>query len=230
MMRNLILSGGIFHEFHATSAELSGMLRPLGVQSEIEDDIEAGLARLASGSYEMLTVNALRWQMQGEKYDPYREEWAMTLSAAGREAIEGHVAAGGALLGLHTASICFSDWSGWGDILGGAWQWGRSWHPPPSALSVVPVEHELMADIAPFTVEDEVYTDLELRSGVEPLLLSASTQEHPPQPLLWIHEWRGGRVVYDALGHDAASLRQPEHVAALSRSVEWALGSRGVKP
>ena len=81
MTRNLILCGGIFHEFHASSDELARVLSPLGIESVVEDDIEAGLAALAEGSFELLTVNALRWQMQGEKYDPYRDEWAMTLSA-----------------------------------------------------------------------------------------------------------------------------------------------------
>ena len=227
MVRNLILSGGIFHEFHDTSAELWGLLAGHGVLSEVEEDIEAGLAMLAGGEFEMLTVNALRWQMQGEKYDPYREEWAMTLSSAGRAAIENHMTAGGALLGLHTASICFSDWPGWGEILGGAWQWGRSWHPPPSALSVVPSDHSLVAGVAAFSVEDEVYTDLELQADIEPLWYSLDTPEHPSQPLLWLHEWKGGRVVYDALGHDAASLREPGHAEALGRAVDWMLAGQG---
>jgi hypothetical protein len=227
MTRNLILCGGIFHEFHASSDELARVLSPLGIESVVEDDIEAGLAALDAGSFELLTVNALRWQMQGEKYDPYRDEWAMTLSPEGRAAIAGHLDRGGAILGLHTASICFSDWPGWGDMLGGSWQWGRSWHPPPSALAVTPVDHPLMAGIAPFTVEDEVYTDLELRPGIEPLLFSVGDDQHPAQPLLWLHQWGSGRVVYDALGHDAASLREPAHSEALRRAVAWSLQISG---
>ena len=223
MPRNLILCGGIFHEFHQSSDELARVLAPLGIDSVVEDDIEGGLLALADGNFDLLTVNALRWEMHGEKYDPYREEWAMSLSPEGKAAIATHLEAGGALLGLHTASICFSDWPEWGDMLGGSWQWGRSWHPPPSPLGVTPVAHPLMAGIEPFSVEDEVYTDLELRPGINPLLYSTEADGHPPQPLLWLHDWSKGRVVYDALGHDAESLRVPAHSEVLRRAVAWSL-------
>ena len=72
MRRNLILSGGIFHDFAATSASLAERLTRLDIQSHIEDDIEAGLRSLESQPVDLLTINALRWEMQGSKYDPYR--------------------------------------------------------------------------------------------------------------------------------------------------------------
>ena len=33
-----------------------------------------------------------------------------------------------------------------------------------------------------------------------------------------------GRSVYDSLGHDAASLREPTHARLLKRSAAWVLG------
>ena len=84
-----------------------------------------------------------------------------------------------------------------------------------------------MAGIAPFTVEDEVYTDLELRPGIDPLLYSTDVDGQPPQPLLWLYESGKGRVVYDALGHDADSLRVPAHGEAIRRAVAWSLQLSG---
>jgi hypothetical protein len=84
---------------------LAGSLQPLGVESEVFDDVERALEELAADGSALLTVNALRWRMAGEKYDPYRKEWFFELSDSGRQALTQHVAAGGGVLGLHTASI-----------------------------------------------------------------------------------------------------------------------------
>jgi type 1 glutamine amidotransferase len=46
-----------------------------------------------------------------------------------------------------------------------------------------------------------------------------------PQPVMWRHQHTGGRVVYDALGHDHESLLQPDHANALREMVRWALTS-----
>jgi hypothetical protein len=227
---NLILCGGIFHDFEATSAELARLLQPLGVNSRIEPDLQRGLLGLADRPVKLLTVNALRWEMAGEKYDPYREREALVLSPAAREALERHVAGGGALLGLHTASICFSDWPGWGDILGGAWRWGSSWHPAPETVTATPGDHALMRGLEGFAVQDELYHALDLRPGIVTLLRGSSPSGQGPQPVLWLHEYGAGRVVYDSLGHDVASLQQPAHREALQRAVGWALGrERGAK-
>ena len=160
----------------------------------------------------------------GEKYDAYRDEWAMSLSPDGREAIVNHLRQGGALLGLHTASICFSDWPLWGDILGGSWQWGASWHPAPEQIRLTPTAHPLMRGISVFEVVDELYTELSVSPEVETLITGSSASLTGDNPLLWIHRYGGGRVVYDAMGHDAAAIQQAEHAKVLRQSVAWALG------
>jgi type 1 glutamine amidotransferase len=131
-------------------------------------------------------------------------------------------------LGLHTASICFSDWQQWGDILGGSWQWGRSWHPPQEFVSLTPSRHPLMEGIAVFDVFDELYSALELRAGIETLLIGNSTGSDVSQPVLWLNRFGNGRIVYDALGHDAAAVYQTDHAHALRRAVCWALNLEDV--
>lgn len=227
MIRNLILSGGIFHDFEGSSRALAGILEAVGVQSEIEDDVERGLARLAGSPVDLLTVNALRWEMAGDKYDAFREREALCLSEAGRAAIEGHVERGGALLGIHTASICFSDWAGWSAVLGGAWRWGQSWHPAPGPVALTPVAHPLTRGIEPFELDDELYSRLDLEPGIEPLLTATAPGVDAPQPVLWLHRFGRGRVVYDALGHEAESFAEPAHRALLLSAVRWSLEQSG---
>jgi len=222
-VRQLILAGGIFHDFNSTSEALTGVLDDYGFATRIEEDIEHGLASLERSPVDLLTINALRWEMQGQKYDPYRDEWAMQLSLAGQQAIENHLARGGALLALHTASICFSNWRGWRNILGGAWSWGESWHPAPEPVSVTPTSHALVADIPPFLVTDELYSNLEMLDGNEVLSYGTSESQLSKQPLMWLREHGGGRIVYDSLGHDCSSVEQTEHAEILRRAVKWAL-------
>ena len=226
--RNLILVGGIFHEFHASAEALSNVLAPLGIESRIEPDLDAGLASLATDPVDLITVNALRWEMIGEKYDPYRDSQAYSPPAATRAALANHLATGGALLGLHTASICFSDWPEWSRLLGGRWVWGTSFHPPPERITVTPVDRDGSDPLPAFEVQDELYTDLTLEPGAEVLAYGCSEAMPIAQPVLWRHTVGPGRVIYDALGHDSASLLHPPHAKWLTESVAWALGEESV--
>ena len=89
--QNLILVGGIFHDFQASAEALAMILAPLGIESRIEADLDAGIASLADNPVDLLTVNALRWEMIGEKYDPYREAEAYSPPHKTRLAIEAHL-------------------------------------------------------------------------------------------------------------------------------------------
>ncbi len=220
---HLILVGGIFHDFRASAETLADVLEPLGVESRIEADIDAGLASLAEEPVDLLTVNALRWEMIGEKYDPYRDAEAYSPPSKTRAAFEAHLSSGGALLGLHTASICFSDWPEWGSLLGGHWVWGTSWHPPPESVTVTPTKDAPLSHLLPFEVQDELYTDLSLEPGVRVLAYGHSTAMPTPQPVVWSHKVGAGRVIYDALGHDGDSLNHPSHAQLLRDTVSWAL-------
>lgn len=227
MRTNLILVGGIFHDFNASAEALAELLAPLDITSRIEPDIEVGLASLARQPVDLLTINALRWEMLGDKYDPYRDTEALCLSAGARAAVCRHLADGGALLGLHTASICFSDWPEWQTILGGRWEWGQSWHPAPERIQLTPTDCALMSGLNDFEVVDEMYSDLTVNSDVEILLLGRSASSTSDQPALWRHTYGNARVVYDALGHDRASLADLGHGEALRRAVSWALDLTG---
>ena len=224
MHKNLIISGGIFHPFDESSNALTGILHEVGVESNVTDDVDAGIHALAGGSYDLLTINALRWgMMTADKYEPYRAEWAYRMPQSSRDTLMKFVEAGGALLGLHTASICFDDWQQWGSVLGGQWQWGISHHPPLGPVSVRPTEnrHVVSNGIQAFEMIDEIYHDLKLQPDVVPLLEGGTAAGVDVQPLVWAREFGNGRVVYDALGHNAASVNQPQHRQLLQQAARW---------
>ena len=232
MARNLILTGGIFHPFDESAPALARLLALYGIESTITEDIEDGLARLAAGGFELLTIYALRWRMlDNEKYQPHRARWGLSLSQAGRDAITAHVDSGRGLLGIHTAAICFDDWPGWGKLLGGAWRWGRSSHPPlgNATVRIDDAAHPITRALPGFTTIDEVYGGLDLEPDVQPLMHATAGGEAGWQPMLWAREVGRGRVAFDALGHDAAALTHDTHRRILARAALWTLGRRDLE-
>lgn len=223
MNTNLIISGGIFHPFDETSAALAGLFDGLDIRSNITMDLEDALATL--DQYDLVTMNCLRWRMiQHDKYIPFRDEWAMEISDAGRGALQNHVAAGGGLLGLHTASICFDTWDGWKDLLGVAWNWEKSFHPEIGDIEVAVAAdaHPIVAGLEDFGLHDEIYHHLAPADDAPGLLFAEA--DEGIQPLMWARQVGAGRAVYDSLGHDAASINHPTHARILRRSALWVLG------
>jgi type 1 glutamine amidotransferase len=224
-VRALVLTGGPpGHPFDATAARLAAIVTAAGYETSVTGDVELCFAAL--DSCDLLAVNALRWRMLDDRYAAARAEHAFSLSADGRKRFSTFLRRGGALLASHTAPICFDDWPGWGKAVGAAWRWGRSSHPPlgPAVVEVSRQAHPVVDGVlAEFEVVDEIYGHMDVASDVEPLAWgSAGDGRHP---VLWAREAGGGRVVYDALGHDERSFAVAAHQQILSQAVRWLQGA-----
>ncbi|WP_084959152.1 ThuA domain-containing protein [Thermoactinospora rubra] len=216
MARNLILSGGPYHDFDATSAALAEVLAEVGVESEITEDIAGALAE--PSEYQLITVNAMRWTMRSERFAGLRGRWRFELPAQARTTLLDHLEQGGGLLAMHAATICFDDWQGWSRVLGGCWDWSRSYHPELGWAGVrVHGDDPIVAGLRDFDVVDEIYSDLCVLPDVKPLASANG------QPLVWARPVRRGRVFYDALGHDTRSYGNEIHRAMLKRAALWLL-------
>ena len=118
-VRNLILTGGINHDFIDTANALDEVLAKAGIQSEVFPDIDEGFDALDQHTYDLVTVFALRWRMlDNDKYIPFRDEWAYEISDRDQNNLAHHLGQGRGLLGLHTAAICFDTWPQWKELLG----------------------------------------------------------------------------------------------------------------
>jgi type 1 glutamine amidotransferase len=221
--RNLILTGGLYHPFEAASRTLAEVLGEVGFVSDITTDVHAGLAALAEGRYDLLTVFALRWPMKDPRFDADRERWGVQLTAADKAAIEGHMERGRGVLALHTAAICFDDWPRWREIVGAGWAWGRSSHPPhgPASVRITDDTHPITLGLQGFEFEDEAYSNMDLVPGIEALATVRAPSQEREWPCLWARELNGTRVAYDALGHDSASLQHPTHRRIVQRAALW---------
>ncbi len=228
MATNLVISGGPVHDFDATSAALVDLLAEEGVQSTVFEDPHDALVALASrpDSWDLVTVNALRWTMGPERYADLRDRWAFTSGDLAAQTIERHVRDGGGLLACHTAAICFDADPRWAACIGATWNWDRSSHPPIGPALISPTEagreHPLTRGLAAFTTIDEVYGYLDQDPDLVPLLTSAhGGTDHP---VLWTRSLGRGRVVTDLLGHDPAAMAQREHREVLRRAARWLTG------
>lgn len=223
----VIVSGGVAHDFPATSAELVRVLAEAGLGATVEADVESVLRGLrpAGEQRPLVVLNLLRWTMQVERYAHLRDEWSISLSEDARAGLLEHVRSGGGLLAMHGASICFDDWPEWRDLLGGVWRWDRSSHPPLAGavrVTVTTDRHPIVAGVGDFDVVDEVYGFLDRTDDVVGLMSSPhGDTEHP---LLWARAVGAGRVVYDALGHHVPSYEVPEHRRIVQRAARWAAG------
>jgi type 1 glutamine amidotransferase len=227
-VRAVHLTAGLYHPSEATAAFWQGLFDELGYEVSTHEDIDRGCAELASRPHDLLVVSALRWSMShSDRYEPHRAQWAYDIPEAARQAITAHLLGGGALLAMHTASICFDTWPEWEEMLGGRWVWGQSGHPPygPVQTRVVQPQHELMLGVGDFDSRDEVYGNLRLAASVQ--ALSESRPEGGAwMPTAWCNQWRGARVFYDALGHDMDSFATPAHRRLLTNALDWLLGDR----
>ncbi len=221
----VVLSGGVAHDFPATSARLAQVLGGAGFDPTVTLDVDATLAALpVDGSGPVVVLDMLRWTMQIPRYAAQRDSWGLSLSPAARAGLDTHVRVGGGLLAMHGASICFDDWPGWRELLGGVWRWDVSSHPPLAGAVPVTVHdrHPVVHDMPDFAIVDEVYGFLDRADDVVPLL--SSPHSGTDHPLLWAREVGRGRVVYDALGHHVDSYAVPEHVTIVQRAARWAAG------
>lgn len=223
----VILSGGVAHDFPATSAALAETLAGAGFDSTVREDVDAALSGLAApgpGQRPLVVLNLLRWTMEVDRYADARAQWSISLSPAARAALLGHVRTGGGLLAMHGASICFDDWPQWRELLGAAWRWDRSSHPPLGSPVEVTVDdaHPIVTGLTAFRIVDEVYGFLDRTDDARGLLWSPhGGTEHP---LLWARTVGAGRVVYDALGHHVPSYQVAEHRTVVRRAALWAVG------
>ena len=193
-----------WHDLPATSAALADLLGPVTAVTAV-DRLEAALDGAG-----LFVVNATAYRVEPVPDD---DAFAAVVAA--------FLARGGGLLAMHSAAVAFPGQPAWRATLGAVWEHGRTFHPPlgPSEIRRTAVAHPIADGLGDFEVVDERYTDLDLVAGVTPLFIHEEGGAN--HPLVWAREVGGGRVVYDALGHDTRSYAEPAHAALLRRAAAW---------
>ena len=224
VVTTLIASGGVSHDFEDSTASLAELLANSGHAVTIETDLDVVVDCLPR--FDFLMFNTLRWSMTNhERFTAMRPTWGYAAGPKLKNGISDFLARGGGIYALHASSICFDDWPEWRSILGATWRWDVSRHDPvgPAAVTFAP-EHPITRGLPDFTLVDEIYTRLDLAEDAQPLAFATQGEDPERWPILFAREVMGGRVVYDALGHDRRSIEQPIHAEMIQRGLCWLRG------
>jgi type 1 glutamine amidotransferase len=159
------------------------------------------------------------------------------LDDAQQKAFEEYIHAGGAWVGVHAASDTEYDWPWYGQ-LAGAWFLG---HPAVNQEATVVVEDRTHPSTRMLPAEwkrlDEWYAfRTNPRINVR-VLASLDEKSYDPgkasmggdHPIMWYHDFEGGRAWYTAGGHTKESYTEPLFRQHLREGIAWAAGIADAK-
>ena len=130
------------------------------------------------------------------------------------ETLDGFVASGGGILGVHTATASFKQQMHYFEILGGRF----TGHGPIERFEVSRVNDEIFGGIEDFVVKDELYIH-ELQSGIETHF--TAKYEGEDVPVVWTYQYGQGRVCYAVPGHTTSTMRNESYQKVLQRALKW---------
>lgn len=152
-----------------------------------------------------------------------------------KQALVDYIHAGGAFVGIHSASDSEKSWSWFAAMVGGRFKR----HPAFQSfeIKVIDKNHPSTSMLGEtWTKEDECYYMNEFNPNIKVLLAAdmrtvkdKEKDVYPGRtfgdylPLAWHHEFEGGRVFYTALGHDSKDYVDPVFIQHLEGGLLWAL-------
>ena len=128
----------------------------------------------------------------------------MTLPKEQLGKIKKFIDSGKPLIGLRTASHAFENWKEWDhDVLGGNYHnhYGNELN---AVIRVRPeaADHPILKGVEKeFAAGGSLYLNAPLPPFSSTVLLTGSVTNQPPEPVAWIHDYRGARIFYTSLGH-----------------------------
>lgn len=148
-----------------------------------------------------------------------------------KQAFKNYIQSGGGFVGVHSATNTEADWPWFGKLIGAYFDD----HPVPQEAKLhiqkdenFPVTESLPD---PWVRTDEWYNFIELPKDVH-VLVSIDEKSYDGgkhgenHPLVWYHEYDGGRAFYTALGHTEESYKEPEFLDLLWEGLNYAMGNK----
>jgi len=147
-----------------------------------------------------------------------------------RDALQTFLKDGKGVVALHAAGDSHYHWPWYGQMIGGYFER----HPkgtPKAVQTVVDAKHPATAKL-PKTIErnDEWYyykdfdPTMRVLITVDPSTIGNGEADVNPNPLVWCHEFGGGRVFYSGLGHTSESYSEPYLITLITGGLAWAAG------
>lgn len=152
-----------------------------------------------------------------------------------KDAFQKFIQNGGGFMGIHSASGSERQWPWFWAMLGG--KFVRHPKYQPFTIKVIDPEHPATEFLnGDWQWEDECYYLNQLNPDIHVLLAADMSTiddekkgEYPGEtfgslfPLVWCHEYDGGRQFYTALGHNSKHYSDPTYLKHLSGGLAWIL-------
>lgn len=154
---------------------------------------------------------------------------------AQEKALIGFIHNGGGFVGIHAAADAEYDWAWYGQLVGGFFL-----QHPAQQEAVVNIEDTTHSSTQglpnPWRRKDEWYDyRADPREHVHVLASLDQTsytgsKMGTDHPIMWCHEFEGGRSWYTGMGHTQESYADPLYLKMIAEGIEWACGkSKRVK-
>ena len=222
---NLIVISGGRHPYEESTPVLEEFLTAAGHGVTVTEDASVLADAGAMSQYDALVFNTLR-------------EGASTLTPDEQAGFKSFIAGGKGFVCIHISGCEPETWREYGDITGGGWIMGTSYHPPYDryTVNVTQPGHPGVEGVADFVTNDELYMGLEIRDGND-FFMAADSKEGTYTwggketfmpagtfPLGWTRPYGDGRVFVTLLGHNGLSFMTPEFQRIVLNGVAWATG------
>lgn len=146
-----------------------------------------------------------------------------------KESFQRYIQAGGGFVGIHSATGTENNWPWFSKLVGGHFKS----HPKiqDATVDVVDQKHPSTRGLPKrWERTDEWYNFTNLNPDVKVLATldesSYTGGEHPDfHPIIWYHEFDGGRAFYTALGHLRKNYEEPRFLQHILGGIQWAIGN-----
>lgn len=216
----LLLTGGQrqHHGYREQALYLSQALEDTGRYEVTLAEDGAILETAAMAKYDLIIVNA-------DRRDP---EFKLTKSQ--QEALLAWVKAGHGYVSIHGADNAAPDWiPEFRTMLGGVFSHVglpdgkvRKGH---YTIKIVDTGHPITKGLTDFPLDDELYYQMQMEKGVEPL--AATSHDGTDWPVAWTRTYGKARVFHTPLGHrdfgpgKADPLQNPNLLKLVIQGVDW---------
>lgn len=148
-----------------------------------------------------------------------------------QKAFEAFIQRGGGFVGIHAAADTEYDWPWYGQLVGGYFKS----HPKTqqASIKVIDRKHPSTKHLEPvWTRTDEWYNYKEPIKSEYRVLAEVDESSYEgggmgdKHPIVWCHEFDGGRAFYTGLGHTDESFSEEAYLTHLEKAILWAMGKK----
>ncbi len=209
--RVLLILGGMFHDFEGFAAAMRPVIEGAGYSLTATYDLDA-LTRLAGGGCDIvLSDTSLSRHREGMP-----STTPQTFSPEQTDGLVRWVRGGGALVGVHSATVSGIENPAFKALLGGRFVS----HPPQFCFTVSPMfrEHPITAGIEAFTVKDEMYIQ-EYEDSID--IHMVTVDRGVSYPMVWSRTDGKGRIAHITMGHGPQVWSLPQYQTLILHALAW---------